>query len=445
MTERVTFDVPAAPTELRLAGEATTTLATCAVGAERDELGHSSPAYVTLRDATSGGRARVDPKAFPMVSSPELRPPPPVETAPPSVLASNPRVLVESGFTSARGRARRCWAKAQRGAGDGEAGMQARPARVLCGARTFRLRDHVIYGRARVAPLVVTSAGACSSFAMASRRIVRRRRSLKPRRPGEWQPVPMLGSAKALLPWGMLDLGGWSGRIVFALGLVVIAAASWFLRVKIPDRARAAACGRRRWSALHRWRAQMPPAPVDLTAAQMLRPARDALASSLDLTHVELKTIAASPRRAWTRSASPGAEGSDAGAPARSSSRWRPRRAAGAPAPRCSCASMRHRRRRAASIDLPPGQRILRGRTKDENVVRLLPESPPRTPQRPLVARFCSARGPPRMTIAPSETNRSSRRIEPRRRMGAGASRALFRGRDCRVAPMATALCRNGS
>lgn len=428
---RVTFDVPAAPTEPRLAGEATTTLATLRRGAERDELELVRP-HVSRGDAVVW-QARVDPKAFPMVSSPELRPPPPVETAPPSVLASNlARVLVAVGFAALAGalavllgRKRSAVRAMAKGAG-----MQARPLLALpWGLGPF------VYGIVTAAALASLLwwqplAGAC--LVILAMGIAAHRSPapiVKPRRPGEWQPVPMLGSAKAPST-GMLDLGGWSGLVVFALGFVVIAAASWFLRVKIPQIALALPLASTALIPLFLTgtRAQMPPAPVDL-AAQMLRPARDALASSLDLTHVELKTIG----RVTSASVD---EVRLAGAPKDRTPGLRAIELALATAPggwsaspevlvRFDAASPAARR-----IDrLAAGQRILRGRTKDENVVRLLPEEPTADAAAALVARLLLSLEGRRASDRASETN------------GAGASRAPFRGRDRRVAPMAAALC----
>jgi hypothetical protein len=248
---------------------------------------------------------------------------------------------------------------------------------------------------------------------------------VKPRRPGEWQPVPMLAPA-APPPAGLLDLGGWSGRVVFALGLLTIGAAAYLLRVKIPQIALALPLSATALVPIFvtGTRAQMPPAPVDL-AARMLRPARDVLASSVDLAHVELRTIG----RVTSASID---EVRLAGTPRDRTPGLRAIELALATAPggwsaspevlvRFDAASAAARR-----IDrLAAGSRILRGRTKDENVVRLVPEEPTADAAAALVARL----------LVSLEGRRASDRE------GASGSRAPFRGRERRVAPMAAALC----
>jgi hypothetical protein len=218
---------------------------------------------------------------------------------------------------------------------------------------------------------------------------------------------------------GTLDIGGWSGRIVVGLGLVAIAAASWFLRVKVPQIALALPLASVALVPifLTGTRAQMPPAPVDL-AVRMLRPARDAIASSLDLAHVELGTIG-------RVTASSIDEVRLAGAPKDRTPGLRAIELALATVPggwsaspevlvRFDAASPAARR-----IDrIAAGQRILRGRTKDENVVRLLPDEPTPDAAAALVARLLMS-------------------LEDRRARSGSA--APFRGRDRRVA--AAALC----
>lgn len=429
---RVTFDVPAAPTEPRLAGEATTTLATLRRGAARDELELVRP-HVSRGDAVVW-QARIDPKAFPQVSSPELRPPPPVETAPPSVLASGlARVLVAVGFAALAGalavllRGKRAGVRALAES----AGMQARPLLALpWGLGPF------VYGVATAGALAALlwwsplAGAALVIFAMA----IAAHRSpapiVKPRRPGSWEPVPMVTPVSER-PAGMLDVGGWSGRLVLALGLVAIAAASYFLRAKIPQIALALPLASAALVPIFvtGTRAQMPPAPVDL-AARVLRPARDALASSLDLSHVELKTIG----RVTTNASVD--EVRLAGAPKDRTPGLRAIELALATAPGAWSASpevlVRFDAASAAArrIDrLAAGQRILRGRTEDESVVRLLPDEPTADAAAALVARL----------LISLEGRRASDREGASK--GASGSRAPFRGRDRRVAPTAAALC----
>jgi hypothetical protein len=424
---RVTFDLPAAPTEPRLAGEATTTLATLRRGAERDELELVRP-HVSRGDAVVW-QARIDPKAFPRVSSPELRPPPPVETAPPSLLASHlARVLVAVGFAALAGalaillRSKRASVRAMAE----EAGMQARPLLALpwglgpfvygvvtAGALATLLWSNPLVGAA----LVIFAMGIAAHRSPAP--------IVKPRRPGSWESVPMLAGG-ASRPASKLDIGGWSGRLVVGLGLVAIGAASWFLRVKVPQIALALPLASVALVPIFvtGTRAQMPPAPVDL-AVRLLRPARDAIASSLDLAHVELGTIGrvtASPHGGTSAAID---EVRLAGAPKDRTPGLRAIELALATAPggwsaspevlvRFDAASAAARR-----IDrIAAGQRILRGRTKDENVVRLLPDEPTPDAAAALVARLLMS-------------------LEDRRARAGSA--APFRGRDRRVA--AAALC----
>jgi hypothetical protein len=424
---RVTFDLPAAPTEPRLAGEATTTLATLRRGAERDELELVRP-HVSRGDAVVW-QARIDPKAFPQVSSPELRPPPPVETAPPSLLASHlARVLVAVGFAALAGalaillRSKRAGVRAMAE----EAGMQARPLLALpwglgpfgYGVVTAAALATLLWSYPLVgAGLVIFAMGIAAHRSPAP--------IVKPRRPGSWEAVPILAD-RATRPAGKLDIGGWSGRIVFGLVLIAIAVASWLLRAKVPQIALALPLASVALVPIFvtGTRAQMPPAAVDL-AVRMLRPARDALASSLDLAHVELATIGRVTSALHGGTSAPIDEVRLAGAPKDRTPGLRAIELALAMAPggwsaspevlvRFDAASAAARR-----IDrIAAGQRILRGRTKDENVVRLLPDDPTPDAAAALVARLLMS-------------------LEDRRARAGSAP--AFRGRDRRVA--AAALC----
>lgn len=433
---RVTFDVPAAPTEPRLAGEATTTLATLRRGAERDELELVRP-HVSRGDAVIW-QARIDPKAFPRVSSPELRPPPPVETAPPSLLASHlARVLVAVGFAALAGalavllRSKRAGVRALAESRS----LRARPVlEVPWGLGPFTYG--VVTAGALAALLWLNPLAGAGLVVLAMALAAHRAPAaiIKPRSPGEWQPVPMIPATNAShgtngtkAASGALDLGGWTGRIVFALGLVAIAAASYFLRVKIPQIALALPLSATALLPifLTGTRTQLPPAPVEL-AARMLRPARDAIASSIDLEHVELTTIGRVTASAID-------EIRLTGAPKDKTPGLRAIELALATVPggwgaspevlvRFDAASPAARR-----IDriATKGTRILRGRTKDENVVRLFPAEPTADAAAALVAQLL--------------TSLEGRRATDRE--GVRTSRAPFRGRERRVAPSAPAVC----
>ena len=91
---RVVFEVPSAPTEPRLASpeQAATTLATLRREPDKDEL-ELVRAHIPRGEAVVWS-ARVDPKAFPRVVSPELRPPVASVTAAAPVPNHVPAVLV---------------------------------------------------------------------------------------------------------------------------------------------------------------------------------------------------------------------------------------------------------------------------------------------------------------------------------------------------------------
>ncbi|HSO31157.1 MAG TPA: hypothetical protein VLT33_01540, partial [Labilithrix sp.] len=95
---RIVFETPSAPTEPRLASpeQAATTLATIRREPERDEL-ELVRAHVPRGEAVTWS-ARVDPKAFPRVLSPELRPPTAAVIAAVPVPNNVPAVLIASAL-----------------------------------------------------------------------------------------------------------------------------------------------------------------------------------------------------------------------------------------------------------------------------------------------------------------------------------------------------------
>jgi len=95
---RVVFEMPAAPTEPRLASpeQAATTLATLRREPDKDEL-ELVRAHVPRGEAVTWS-ARVDPKAFPRVVSPELRPASAAIIAAVPVPNHVPLVLLASGL-----------------------------------------------------------------------------------------------------------------------------------------------------------------------------------------------------------------------------------------------------------------------------------------------------------------------------------------------------------
>jgi hypothetical protein len=422
---RVTFDLPAAPTEPRLAGEAATTLATLRRGAEHDELELVRP-HVARGDAVVWS-ARVDPKAFPRISTPELRPPPPVETPPPSILASNlARVFVAVAFASIAGllsmllRSKRARVVAL----TESRGLRARPiipitpfayGAVTAGSLAALLWWQPLFGAA----LVVLAMALGAHRAPAA--------IVKPRGPGEWRPV----SDPALLPIqtnepasDALDLTCMRGRLTFLLLSAALGAAAFALRAKIPQVALALPLAAAALIPLFATgtRGQLPPAAVDL-AARMLRPARDMIASSLDLAHVELATIGRVTKSAID-------EVRLTGTPRDRIPGLRAIELALATAPGSWGASpevlVRFDQSSAAArrIDrLANGSKILRGRAPGENVVRLVPEEPTAGSAAALVARLLAD-------------------LEGRRATDRGGDPLAFRGRDRRSPAVAvTAVC----
>ncbi|GEM_PF-479436 len=297
---RVVFDLPAAPTEPRLAGIAgSTTLATLRRSAERDAL-ELVRAHVPRGEAVTWA-ARVDPKAFPLVTSPELRPPPVRETAPPSLIASNlSRIVAAAAFALFAGvlaallrhkqRAVRAAAELRRAI--------ARPLLPLAwGAAPFA------YG------VVTASALACllwwsplvgASLVVLAMAIGAHRAPVvlaRPRGPGQWRPTAdsllLVAAPREPLPTDGLDVTTRRGFFAFFGIACMFGAGAWFLRAHVPQIAIALPLS---FAAVvpifvTGTRAQLPPTPTEL-AVRMLRPARDALASVIDLEHAELSTVA---------------------------------------------------------------------------------------------------------------------------------------------------------
>jgi hypothetical protein len=96
----------------------------------------------------------------------------------------------------------------------------------------------------------------------------------------------------APLPTDTLDLGARHGKIVFALGTAFLGLAVCALRAHVPQLTFALPLA----SAVlipvfvTGTRAQLMPTPIEL-AGRVLRPARDALSTTIDLSHVEIGTI----------------------------------------------------------------------------------------------------------------------------------------------------------
>jgi hypothetical protein len=300
---RVTFDLPSAPTEPRLAGasESATTLATLRRSTERDEL-ELVRAHVPRGEAVTWA-ARVDPKAFPRVVAPDLRPPArEMETGRPSLIASNlSRILAAAGLALLAGlfavllrdkqKAFRAAAAIRRAA--------AEPLVPLAWAEVMRPFAYgvttavalalLLWGNPVVGALLVAFA-----MALASHRGTTP--LARPRRRGAWQTLPsaqaLLPSRTSPLPTDAFDLGTVRGRVAFAVIACLVGASVWLLRSRVPQIAIALPLASVALIPIFvtGTRAQLRPSPTDL-AARILRPTRDELATMIDLSHVELATI----------------------------------------------------------------------------------------------------------------------------------------------------------
>jgi len=301
---RVLFEIPTAPTEPRLAGaaESATTLTTLRRSAERDEL-ELVRAHVPRGEAVMWA-ARIDPKAFPRVTSPDLRPPPPAEIAPPSAIASNlSRALVAAGFAVLTGLLVLLLRTKQSAVRDAAA-MKKAKARPLIplpwGTGPF------VYG-------VVTSAALASllwwnpiagalmvSVAMALAAHRAPSPIASPRRPGEWREASdqevLLAPPhdhRTALPTDAFDFGTTRGKLCLLLVGLLLGGLGYALRTRIPQIAIAVPLVAVALVPIFvtGTRAQMSESAIEL-AARVLRPTRDLIAKSIDLTHVIIAPMA---------------------------------------------------------------------------------------------------------------------------------------------------------
>jgi hypothetical protein len=117
----------------------------------------------------------------------------------------------------------------------------------------------------------------------------------RPRGPGEWKAVPdrvLLPAAAGPLPTDGLDVGAARGRLVLAAIVGVVGVIAVLARSRMPELALALPIAATAVLPVFftGTRAQMIPSRPAV-AATLLRPARDALAVAVDLTHVEVKAI----------------------------------------------------------------------------------------------------------------------------------------------------------
>jgi hypothetical protein len=297
---RVVFELPSAPTEPRLASpdQAQTTLATLRREPDKDEL-ELVRAHIP-RGESAVWSARVDPKAFPNVTSPELRPGPVAAGATTPVPNHVPSVLLACGLAVL--------------AGALAAALRAKQGIVLlaCEASSVRARPLLPLGWG-LAPFAygASVAGALAMllwgtpaygavlvvFAMALAAYRSPAPLARPRGPGRWQPVTdeevLVLRPRERAVGDALDIGTRAGKLT-ALGLAVaLAALAFALRMRVAGVSITVPLVAAALVPLFTTgtRAQLPRAPAEL-AARVLGPARDVLARLVDLAHVDVRCLA---------------------------------------------------------------------------------------------------------------------------------------------------------
>lgn len=299
---RVVFELPPAPTEPRLpaADVAQTTLATFHRLADKDELELVRP-HVPRGESVTWA-ARIDPKALPNVNAPELRAPPP--PPPPSEIPGRLPAIVAAAALAAIA---------------GALAFVLRRKRALlaatCAARNVAPRP-LLPLRPRFAPLApfaygAAGAGAFASFAwgspiagallvVAALAFATHRAPTaitRPRGPGAWREVPgedvLVPRPAEPMPGDALDLATTRGKAVLAAIAIAVGIASWVLATRVAGVGVALPLAAVALVPVFATgsRAQLPARPSEL-ASRMLRPARDALARAIDLSHVDLKVVA---------------------------------------------------------------------------------------------------------------------------------------------------------
>lgn len=297
---RVVFELPSAPTEPRLASpeQAATTLATLRRAPDKDEL-ELVRAHIPRGEAVTWS-ARVDPKAFPRVTSPELRPPPlavaasaPVPNHVPNVLIACALALIAGAFATALGIKQRVVARAC-----ASNGVRARPLLPLhwglgpfvygasaAAALAALLWGTPVYGAALVVLAMLLAAHRSPSPIPA------------PRGPGRWQPIAdsavLVVRARQPMAGDALDIATRAGQLTALAVAVVLGTAAFVLRTRVAGAAIAVPLVSAALVPLFvtGTRAQLPRGPAEL-AALVLAPARDALARLVDLAHVDVRCLA---------------------------------------------------------------------------------------------------------------------------------------------------------
>jgi hypothetical protein len=296
---RVVFELPPAPTEPRLAApeQALTTLATLRRQADKDEL-ELVRAHVPRGESVVWS-ARVDPKAFPRIASPELKPRALGDGVPADTTQTR-IALVAVALASIAGLLAYALRRKQADAA-AEATVRGAAARPLLPV-PWGLGPYV-YGAAGAGAIAALLWGTplhgalltILGMALAAHRAPHR--VPRPRGPGRWTPVSdgevFASGAAPRRPGDAFDPTTRTGLVTIGLLVVVIGAVAFALRAIVPG----AAIGLPLASALlvplfaTATRAQMPRTPEEL-ASGFLRPTRDALGLVVDLAHVELGCVA---------------------------------------------------------------------------------------------------------------------------------------------------------
>ena len=297
---RVVFELPSAPTEPRLASpeQAATTLATIRREPDKDEL-ELVRAHIPRGEAVTWS-ARVDPKAFPRVVSPELRPPSAALVAPVPLPNHVPLVLVACAFAAL--------------AGALAIALRAKQGIVVraCEARSVRARSLLpvrwglgpfAYGAATAAAFAMllwgTPAYGAALIVLAMALAAHRSPAAiaRPRGPGRWQPISdaevLVTRAPTPEPGDALDLGTRRGKLTALALLLVLGVLAFVLRTRLAGAAIAIPLTGAALVPLFATgtRAQLPRGPAEL-AARMLGPARDMLGRLVDLAHVDVRCMA---------------------------------------------------------------------------------------------------------------------------------------------------------
>ena len=297
---RVVFEVPSAPTEPRLASpeQAATTLATLRREPDKDEL-ELVRAHIPRGEAVVWS-ARVDPKAFPRVVSPELRPPVasvtaavPVPNNVPAVLLASALAVLAGALAFALGAKQRIVARACE-----SASVRPRPLLALrwglspfaYGAAVAAALAELLWGTPAYGAVLVVVAMAFGAHRAPAP-------IQKPRGPGRWQPIAdgavLVARPREAAPGDALDIGTRKGKLTALALVVVLGIVSFVLRSRVAGAAISIPLVAAALVPLFvtGTQAQLPRSPAEL-AARVLGPARDMLGRLVDFAHVDVRCFA---------------------------------------------------------------------------------------------------------------------------------------------------------